>query len=156
MQTMFNWISTNKEWLFSGVGVSVVLGLIYLLRNLGKQRDRSMVGITPTSEMPQNSVANLALSAPAPPVARILPLEIYDAVRDLPPLQQYEGLHVDWNAELYSASKVHGDDSRVWLALDHKSESESWRYVLIFCEVSISFSLRSYCGKTGSPNQGCR
>ncbi|MCI5211790.1 MAG: hypothetical protein D3910_24095 [Candidatus Electrothrix sp. ATG2] len=33
MESFFEWILTNKEWLFSGIGVSVISFLLYFFKN---------------------------------------------------------------------------------------------------------------------------
>ena len=38
MQAMIDWIWVNKEWLFSGIGVVLVVGVVSLLRRWAKAR----------------------------------------------------------------------------------------------------------------------
>jgi hypothetical protein len=35
---MIDWILDNKEWLFSGIGVTLLGGVAYLIRNLFKRK----------------------------------------------------------------------------------------------------------------------
>jgi hypothetical protein len=38
MKALFDWLQRNKEWVFSGAGVTVVVGVIALLRSLLKPK----------------------------------------------------------------------------------------------------------------------
>lgn len=84
-----------------------------------------------------------------------MPHEIYKAIEDLPPLQhehvleQYNGLHVDWTAELFSASKHWRIDSLVRLALIYRPES--LHSVLIYCEVERDSHKDLTVAKRGTP-----
>ena len=107
---MLRWIADNKEWLFSGVGVAVIVAVVGLLKIVRHRRPR----------MATLGDKNLqaVIDAPAPslptrvvPSASLTPQQIKAAFEDAPFLQQpdireqFKGLHVRWSATLVDAEK---------------------------------------------------
>jgi len=88
------------------------------------------------------------------PITHVLPNEIFDSVKDLPPLQRqsaldnYRGLHVDWTLALFRAEKHWGNKSLIQLSL-------SYNYggglpVLVFCKVKADSNKELFVTKQGA------
>lgn len=79
------WLWNNKEWLFSGIGVPVVVGIYLYARNRIKRKHQP------------------------PPVQDLDPMRILKEVVDAPLLLQketakrYYGIRVEWSGELYTS-----------------------------------------------------
>jgi len=135
---MIEYILDNKEWIFSGIGVSV-LGLLFLIFKYsfkkGSSSDKNIKSIP--SNIPKFETPNLA------PTGDIAQEEVYKIMQEfesLPPLQlddvksHYRGLNVDWMTEYLSAYKKDDDLIRVSLELITKS----FRPIFVHCEVNLS------------------
>jgi hypothetical protein len=123
---MIDWILDNKEWLFSGIGITLLGGVVYLIRNLFKRKTNS----EPLNDANKKRLDLLTINIQTEEsttreksIAQIKPCEIYEAVHNLPPVQQdiafnnYVGLRVDWTGELYFAHMDKKDSSIIRLGL---------------------------------------
>lgn len=135
---MFEYILNNKEWIFSGIGVSI-LCLIFLFFKYFLKKDRSQdknlkiisrnipdsekTKLNPTSDIAQEDVLKIMLEFESLP-----PLQL-DDIRT-----HYRGLNVDWMTEYSSAYKKEDDIIRVSLDLITKS----FRPITVWCEVKLS------------------
>ena len=129
---ILKWLSDNKEWLFSGSGVSVIIVIIYVIRYFKNKRlSNSSVNI---SQATKDVIEK--------PIAQILPNQIYENVKNLPPLQQedafnhYKGLRVEWKTRLASAFRQRTDPSQIRLHLSYTSKPYIDYY--IFCYVNAN------------------
>ncbi len=135
---MFEYILDNKEWIFSGIGVSI-LGLIFLFfkyflkKDISHEKNLEII----SRNIPNSETSNLA------PNSDIAQEEVFKIMQDfesLPPLQlddirsHYRGLNVDWMSEYSSANKKDDDLIRVSLDLITKS----FRPISVYCEVKLS------------------
>ena len=112
---MIEWILQNRDWVFSGIGVAILAGLVALAKRLLR---RSPPNSQLPAEMPLqvviDSVPTMPMSLPSAATA-IDPMEIISAIEAAPFLQQsdiekhYLGIEVEWNGRLLSAAK-HQDD----------------------------------------------
>jgi hypothetical protein len=107
---LLNWIADNKEWLFSGVGVTIVI-LVgrFLIRRFRGNRDSA-----------QPHTSETRTTAPSPPPGTLTPEEIRRTIDSAPLLleedvrQQFVGVRVSWKGTLQSATRE-GEDSVVLL-----------------------------------------
>lgn len=99
---MFRWIAENKQWLFSGIGVTVIIGGIRVLiwaRSRGAAPSRAVDGVV----QPAVS-ANVPEKTPTSPSGN----EIAITVDQAPPFQRdqigsnYVGLVVSWPVIVFS------------------------------------------------------
>ena len=94
---MFEWVLKNKEWLFSGVGVTLLVALYSFIRHLRHGNKAAT-----HSGHEKKSFA-------------LVPNDIRDAVKQAPPLQRYAvgqrfiGLPVDWLTEFAGAEEREGN-----------------------------------------------
>ena len=128
MSELFNYIAKNKEWIFSGIGVSATAAVIYLLRsylNRKSQESHSSKAIEATQELSTTYRR------------RPYPAEIIKQIDNLPILQrdvvaeQYIGLRVEWETTLESAHSTSGNKVHLML-LDRGS------YPWIYCDGDLS------------------
>lgn len=136
---MLDYILKNKEWIFSGAGVSAVgllfLALRYFFRRnalIHRKNEQSIPTNTPESQ-PHRMIQPGDI--PQEDVYRIL-----QELEEMPPLhledviQNYIGLSVNWLTEYGSAYKKDDDLIRVLLTLTTKS----FRPINVSCEVKLS------------------
>jgi hypothetical protein len=98
---MFEWLLRNKEWIFSGIGISCITGLIALIR-----RWRSTMKGPPATEGYRQQSPSTQEEAASRKPRRVASLpsgnEIAIAVDSAPPFQRkqignsYVGLEVSW------------------------------------------------------------
>jgi hypothetical protein len=146
---MIEFITKNKEWLFSGVGVTVFIGLFALVKKiLSKKR------IQPGTEIAHNMTIHLIPSSDGCAVCPVgektlVPLEklsslsfsmIGEMIEAIPPLQKDEakknfvGIRVSWDAYLKSASKDAEGIVTLWLS---PGPVASHRLYTILCQVAL-------------------
>jgi hypothetical protein len=98
---MVNWIANNKEWLFSGIGVVLIVGAVSIVRRFFSKPTPKP---EPSSNTPlQSPPSSLTSDLPTTPVMKAE--EILRSITSAPLLQQaelakhYLGIHVDcWGA----------------------------------------------------------
>lgn len=106
---MINYIRTNKQWIFSGIGVLiislVISSAVYLLRT-GSQSylsSKSSTGL--------KSETSSGANPSSPTMSEPNPIQIMQDIDKLPTLQRsdaarnYEGIKVDWELEFHNALK---------------------------------------------------
>lgn len=126
---MIEWINQNKEWLFSGVGVSVFAGLVWIGQAVLKRHRSEVVTEVPTEVLQQEPPSTP--SEPSLDIAGII-AEVYS----LPPYQQneakrhYLGLKVKEEGVLFSADPA---DNMISFTISPYDESKGLH--LIFCSV---------------------
>jgi hypothetical protein len=137
----------NKEWIFSGVGV-FILGFVGTLiwKRFFLQKESAVhsppVLIVQIAEGSKALLENNAIISQSPThitaIAPITVQKITEAIDSAPPLQQndiaknYIGLHVRWEARLFSAEK--GKNDLVRLTLDFSDKTSE----LVTCSVQLS------------------
>ncbi|SRR6266404_5188141 len=146
---MFNWIWQNKEWLFSGIGVVIVVGGVGLFyRRIFPRRiapNNSIAEFPPAASLPSQVLTispQVALPIPhttTPTFTKPNPVEIIKQINSVPPYQQqhaklsYKGLSVCWEAafrDVWTPAQVKGDKVNrctVVLRYENKSEYENER-----------------------------
>jgi hypothetical protein len=112
---LIDWLLKNKEWLFSGLGVSVLLGILSILRFF-RRRKPAVEGATVVVRVENTSGVEISPGRTVA-VERISPLtpeEVQKSIEDAPPLQRdavasrYIGLKVEWDTELAGADEREG------------------------------------------------
>jgi hypothetical protein len=118
MMRTLDWIWQNKQWLFSGVGVSVIALLFWVFNRVARRVPPSVISGVPSMAPPLHLTPRApSIAAPPPalegpvsdaPLNRFTkptPHEINEQIRAVPPFQQrdakraYEGLKVCWLTE---------------------------------------------------------
>lgn len=142
---MLDFIWDNRSWLFEGLGVVVLVGLVGFLyrRFFGKdQLAPSHITVLQVVESGKSStVANPTQgSTEVTRVTRLSSLtfeEIIAALKDAPPLQidaigeRFKGVTVQWRTQIYDIQK--GSKGKVHLSLHFGPEKPG----LISCEVPL-------------------
>jgi hypothetical protein len=128
---MIDWLWNNKQWIFSGIGVTVIIAAVALGRWLVKQYPRPLirsrrrdVGMHPL--IPPEYLPSTAPTQPpetdrmrAQRALRVMPItfaEIFAAIDAAPPLERdavaarYRGIAVQWSTWLRSARGTGRDD----------------------------------------------
>ncbi|MEE9591685.1 MAG: hypothetical protein V3W26_04150 [Thermodesulfobacteriota bacterium] len=133
---MLDYIVNNKEWIFSGIGISGVVLLFWIFMHFYRRKD-----LPYRENMPNNTSQTQPVNAtqvgdiPQEDVCRIV-----EELEETPPLhsddarKNYVGLNVDWLTEYYSANKKNDDLIRVSLTV----VTESFRPISVHCEVNLS------------------
>ncbi len=112
---MIEFIKNNYQWIFSGVGISVITLLYFVIRKLFKKNRTES----------KSEVFNL------------LPKKIIKEIDKIPPLQRdklkesYKGLRVEWKTKFYSANL--NKNGNVSLMLLDRGD-----FPLILCDVNIN------------------
>ncbi len=125
---MFDWIWDNKEWLFSGVGLSISALVFFWLKNRIKRQktqEPSLNGATLQDiiDAPPQPKQELDISATS-----LSPGEIIKEVESAPLLQQpdirkqYEGIKVSWKGKLSYADKIK-KDIRLMILVTEKNDN---------------------------------
>lgn len=114
LRSFLGWLDVNKPWVFSGIGVAVVTWvglLLWYLRSRLRTAPAPPVVVQPVGNAPPLVLLVAAAPQPEPPHRMDVSAQsIFDALRNLPPLQRedvsrrYLGLRVDWRAKLASAT----------------------------------------------------
>ena len=139
---MIDFILQNKEWLFSGVGVALIGGLIaFFWRKSRKEIEKPpqvVVHLSGTSQ-----TLDIEQEHPlAPTPIQVTFADIQKAIDDAIPLQKgqikenYVGIWVEWDAYLASASKE--DDDTVELLLLTNKRGTSAEIEIVKCKVSLN------------------
>jgi len=141
---MLQFIWENKEWIFSGIGATILAGIFALF--LSRKKDPPTIPSTITNNIIVNSGTSSTTSVlppPAidaapfkpsstPPISRIKFDEIRKALDEARPLQvddvrkHYVGLYVRWNVFLNSGSQLEENRMRLHLFID---EPNSHKYL---------------------------
>jgi hypothetical protein len=139
MDNILELLIKNKEWLFSGIGIVLIVGLFSFFRKLINLQKKKSV---PYSD-PQNLMV-ITVAPPSPaiietkhtsysPPTNIIPLEslspneILRTIREAPLLQQdevskhYIGLTVTWEGTLSHAEKREKDTVRMHISSSNES-----------------------------------
>jgi hypothetical protein len=143
---MINWIVQNKEWLFSGVGITVftiIYGVFMNRRNASADKSVSQVIVHVHNETDgpyQPGIKDVKITPSSiERISRISYEAIRKALDSAPPLQQedvkkhFVGINVEWDAVLNSATKA--DDEYIDLFLQAPDKHTlNW----ITCRVRLS------------------
>lgn len=116
------WVLNNKEWLFSGVGIFVVIGIYNFFKNKYKSKVRLNADlksdIIPAMPVEEKSDVNETTNR-----INLSPEYIQKEIEKLPPLQQddalkhYTGLNITWEAALLSVKKENNGYVRVMVTI---------------------------------------
>lgn len=142
---MLDFILDNRSWLFDGLGVVVLVGLVgfFYRRFFGKDQPApSHITVLQVVESGKSSaVANRVQDiTEVTKVTRLSPLtfeEILAAFKDAPPLQidaigeRFKGVTVQWRSQIFDIKK--GSKDTVYLSLHFGPEKPG----VIICEVPL-------------------
>lgn len=124
---MINYLWNNKEWLFSGIGVTAVLAIIWFIRRVFPRKN---VNQFEPDENPQGrETTRISQSMPNSVSAQA----IIEDISSRPPYQQeecsrhYVGLKIRWKVNVVSVSPQETDRNKVNLHCNHGG-SYPWVY----------------------------
>jgi hypothetical protein len=139
---MIKFISENKDWIFSGIGVTILIFAYVLIRNIFFKKDKATqkaeIHLHPSDESSKTDGSELI------PIEKINLLSFEDIGKTLakaPPLQKddvkknFRGIKVMWDGYLKTVSKKDNDIVLLRLAPGSKPED---RLSTILCEVSLN------------------
>ena len=136
---MFRWIWSNKDWLFSGVGLALILLIArFVFRRIKKAKPEEDLVKGP-------SLQQIIEGPPAKPPeikkestsSSLSALAIIASINATPLLQRpdvarnYIGLRVTWDGQLSSAKKISDDKIRLIIRI-----SEGFKDVRAVCEIN--------------------
>lgn len=142
--TVFNWLWENRQWVFSGAGVSLIPLTAMVIGKL--RRSRAKPESTTTSIVVQIDGAPFSTTPPGNEASRpvridriapINPDDVHNAIANAMPLQEaaikqsYVGLKVEWDTVLLGAEETDGGIVRLHM------EAESRPMFIIFCNVKL-------------------
>ncbi len=136
---MLSWLSQNKEWLFSGIGVSVCLLIGGLFLRVFRRPTSVTPSPTPTSSAPRNDGYS----------DKPTPTEIREQIEALPPFQQgaaitaYRGLKVRWPAIFKGIHRDRPSEKteKKWMLVLEYDNGKSYGGATIFCQ---NFDVEQY------------
>lgn len=138
---MLDYISNNKEWIFSGIGVAFFIYLIPLLiRNLFKNKQAASLNKPTINIKSNNNGQETHHKIKHNIMSEEEAYRITKELNEMPPLhldditKNYTGINVDWLTEYYSASKKDNDLINVSLYIPQKS----WPLINVRCMVNLS------------------
>jgi hypothetical protein len=143
------WILANKEWLFSGIGVAVILvgGGLVRRRLLSGRRTSALIPATEavalTTAPPALAPVPQTFIAPVPIFTKPSPDDIHNQIDSLPPYQQrfasdaYKGLRVCWQAVFGTIQDDGLNKSQVVLRQPDRSRQD-WTGMIRCRRVDIS------------------
>ncbi len=145
---MIKFIIKNKEWLFSGIGVIILLGIITLFKKIFfRKKDKKSEETKPqeiTIHLSPSGESSKADESSLIPIEKISPLsfsQIQKAIGEAPPLQRddikknLKGIKVVWDCYLKGASKLNNDIISLWL---WDSNEVDKHLSTIWCKVSLN------------------
>jgi len=109
MGIWINWVIENKEWLFSGLGLSVLGGLYFLVRWLLRRKAKTTDQVKLKTQTEENKAEDRR------PVTRLDFNKIKNEIKSLPPYQRehvlknYIGLRVEYTGPLHSVDQRDND-----------------------------------------------
>jgi hypothetical protein len=122
MNRIISFLAKNKEWLFSGLGIFIVLGIISFVRKLIQaHKQKIRFNKTQALKIINKNLPTLILFPPSVPSFPPTPDEIIRAIEQAPILQRldiskhYTGLKVNWESTLWHAIKISDDCVEVML-----------------------------------------
>ena len=117
---MFEYVLKNKEWIFSGIGVFFLAGIIGIIRYFFKHRKKEEVPATP--EMTSNLIMGHSDNRNSKNIINtenLVPERIKEALQSVPLLEreniayQYKGIQVQWEGDVYSAERTHSGNIKI-------------------------------------------
>jgi hypothetical protein len=114
---MLDFIIQNKEWLFSGAGISALTVVVLVIKHIASRRRRNLPPALPKIEtaarpievLPQNSVSENYVADSPPYLPKPTPIEIEQEIEKVTPFQKkaseqsYTGLRIRWETRLLLA-----------------------------------------------------
>lgn len=137
---MLDYIMKNKEWIFSGIGVSLIAGLLFVIKHVW-QTNKKIETVANTVALPEPAAKGIeSQDVKSTDILQDDIERVVQEVEDMPPLhlddvrKNYIGLYVDWMTEYCSAYKKDDDIIRVSLT----AITTCFRPINVNCEVSLS------------------
>jgi hypothetical protein len=140
IELALQYIAGNKEWIFSGIGVTLLVGLWVLFRRLVAKRS--------PHPAPTSDAAPPPAAEPRSPSVHPTPRDIIKQLEALPPFQRpaartaYLGIPVKWHVTLHSVTPLPNGLAHLML-LDRGS------YPWVYCDVSLASYPQVKIAKTG-------
>jgi len=139
---MVDWVINNKEWIFSGIGISVPVALITVVRYLRQRKSQGSLSIE--SRFPVTVPQEGQVSAPIAieRISPVTPNELQVSIESATPLQKnavaerYIGQRIEWDTELRSAEQE-GSLVRLLLSAVKGTDSQYPYPVFVWCSVKL-------------------
>ena len=139
---MVDWVINNKEWIFSGIGITVPVALITVVRSLRQRKSQGSLSIE--SRFPVTVPQERQVSVPIDieRISPVTPNEIQASIESAPPLQQnavagrYIGQRIEWDTELCDA-KQQGSLVRLQLRAVREPSAEYLTPFFAWCSVKL-------------------
>ncbi len=139
MDRIIDYISSNKEWLFSGIGIVLILIIFRPIKSwIVRVISKKQTGSSGEHEERQNIAVNADKDVNFLQKNINNPSEIINSIKNRPPYQQkdatkyYIGLRVHWNGKLSSAYPENKGKISIFLI------SDEWQNVFVNFEVRES------------------
>jgi hypothetical protein len=127
---MIEFFEHNYQWIFSGIGVSILTLFFFVIKGIIKRKQRGEQSALVSDTKNLSDINTRTID--------ILPKTIIEEIAKYPPLQRkqieesYKGIKVEWTTIFNSANL--GTDGSVHLMLYPENSQYPW----IYCDVMIS------------------
>lgn len=109
-----NWLLENKEWIFSGIGLTVFVGISVLIKAVFTKKNSHIDSPEKKTaiQVHHNTETQTDNSQKQPVISDLTPKAIVKAVTSVPPLQRkdiakhYQGIRVRWSGSVASIDEV--------------------------------------------------
>ena len=131
MNNILEFLIKNKEWLFSGIGVAIIIGLLSQFKKFFNKKKKGLTTNGPKEAIINNAELPLSFNKKSELFKNLKhiispeslsPNEIYKDIKSVPLLQQQElikhyiGIKVIWDGKLFDINRI--DDNVVRIGLD--------------------------------------
>ncbi len=113
---MVNWLLENKEWLFSGIGLTIIVGISVLIKAVFVKKNsyKDSLGKELAIQTHHNTEIQTYNSEKQSVISDLTPKAIVEAVNSVPPLQRkdlakhYQGIRVKWSGSVVDIKELGG------------------------------------------------
>lgn len=140
---MVDWVINNKEWIFSGVGISVLVAPIAVARYFVQRKSRGSLSIEPRFRVTVPQERQVSVPIAIERISPVTPKEIQASIESAPPLQQnvdagrYIGQRIEWDTEFCDA-KQQGSLVRLQLRAVREPSAEYLTPFFVWCSVKLN------------------
>ena len=146
MSKVFTFFWNNKDWMFSGIGVVVLVGVVAFFRRRLRKAEKDVPPLTGHQAGPEQTPSQETRAPEAAPgsskrTSTITYRSIMETIEKTPPLQREQaaenfiGIKVDWETSLSSASR--DDKDMVSLLLEVRDLTKTRHAGLARCTVPL-------------------
>ncbi len=120
---LIDFVWRNKEWLFSGVGIFLIMLMVSIIKKVYKPKKYHIENNFKTLEEVISSPPMIIPPKPEITPLSLTPKKIFEAIDNAPILQQpdimnyYIGITVRWEGKVCSATKLNDNEVRILFAV---------------------------------------